>query len=243
MNDTEVIDSLKLNIEVKKMVKGYLNISFNDLKCRTPYWRDRIFADKSKNVKGFLGGKGEPIEIESEVWARINQLSDELKPRNDLELFAWMKKNKIGVDCSGLAFALLKIIANAKNDDKWEQRITATPGGNLDNAKRFRTSANTLTSGVNARELLPGEEFQLGDLVRLMAGKHVMIILGEIEKKIYYIHSSNETVIEGAHLGYFYQVGEDKIKFSNEDLLKKGNTWSDEICKENEDGIYRINEW
>jgi len=243
MNETEILDLLKLNEEVYKLIDGYLNIRFSNLKCRTPYWRNKNFVDKSKNIKGFLGGKGLPVEIEEEIFRKIDKLSDDQMPNSNKELFAWLKKSKIGVDCSGLAFAILRSIASTRGDHEWESRIVATSGGNLNNEKRFRTNANTLTSDVNSRKLLASERLRLGDLFRLMSGKHVMIILGELKNKTYYIHSSGETVIEGVHMGYFYKIDEDNLEFDKEDILKNESTWNDVINEENEDGVYRMKGW
>lgn len=242
-NLDKICQDLKLSDGLANLIAGYLQLNYEKLETLTPYWRDKFPGDKEKNIRGFLGGKGRPREIADEVKKQLDLLPIEERPKTNGELFDWMKRKRIGVDCSGLAFALLKRIAEDKGDESWESRLVPTSGGNPQNEKRFRTSARTLCGQENADEVARNEDLKLGDLVRLEGGKHVMVVLGETENDIWYMHSSALTEISGAHLGVMKRKVEEIGKFEFDEQLKNGANLESLWEEENGDGVFRMKGW
>jgi len=137
--------------------------------------------------------------------------------------YNFLKKNHIGIDCSGLVCHLLNFYFNS----------------NLDVRK---TSASMLTSPPISEKVNSTTTIQTGDLIRLDSGRHIIFIIEKIGNIINYVHSSDRTKIRGVHLG--------TITITKPEQTLEHQSWSDQTLANlpysslfnpsNGDGIFRL---
>ena len=149
-----------------------------------------------------------------------------------------LKKNKTGIDCSGLAYHLLDFYAQLKGLGSVYNHLIGT-----DNKKGVRRlSANLLTSSPNSFPVTTYSNIQTGDLIRLNSGKHVLFILEKTSNQMRYIHSSNKTAVRGVHYGKIEIIDSSKTlnqqKWGENDLA--GQNYSSNFNPNNGDGIFRL---
>jgi len=104
----------------------------------------------------FFSGKG--------TWQEIKAVSSDYKT---------LKKQKIGLDCSGLAVHLLNL---------WFSQ----------NLNVRRTSADMLTSPPLSKSVSDLNLINTGDLIRTKNGHHVIFIIEKISDVLYCVDSSRE---------------------------------------------------
>ncbi|MFA4826867.1 MAG: hypothetical protein WC596_01245 [Candidatus Shapirobacteria bacterium] len=104
----------------------------------------------------FFSGKG--------TWQEIKAVSSDYKT---------LKKQKIGIDCSGLAVHLLNL---------WFRQ----------NLKVRRTAADMLTSPPLSKPITDFNSIQTADLIRTKNGHHVIFIIEKIGDVLYCVDSSRE---------------------------------------------------
>jgi len=190
---------LTLPESVFAMADHYLNIKVSDFILPCPYWRDKLNQSTGEKVRGFLGGKGTAIEIQTEV----NRIMTENQHESDqISIKSFLKQKKIGVDCSGLTYNLANAWQMSLDGKSLDDFITHSPGGNPTNPKRFRTSADSLTGQWNSTLIRKIEDVRAGDLIRMQQGKHVLIILYRSINQILYIHSKEKLYGDCVHLSY-----------------------------------------
>jgi hypothetical protein len=130
---------------LKQEIKNYLDI---------PYF---INLPKPQEKKSNLfSGKG--------TWQEIKAISSDYKT---------LKKQKIGLDCSGLAVHLLNIFFNINLDVR-------------------HTSANMLTSPPLSKPITDFNSIQTADLIRTKNGHHVIFIIEKIDNILSCVDSSRE---------------------------------------------------
>ena len=169
MVGTKLIDQLKLEIS------KYIGI---------PYWKN-VLKNGQVIKEGFMGGKGnaKDIALKTVELANLNNLK--LLELSNQEIYNFQKKNKVGIDCSGLVCQLLIFYGNLI-------------GKNVDLNPR-KTSANMLTSKPLSKKITNISDVQTGDLVRQKNGHHVLFIIEKNNNNIIYVDSSREN--RGVHYG------------------------------------------
>lgn len=162
-----------------------------------PYWSNKIKNGKVI-ARGFLDGKGEADEIKK----YLNKVYDsELKKgiiRDSKEdLIKLAKRERIGIDCSGLVYRLLSFLKKGgyyvQNSDLGVEYFF--PEG------INRTNANTLTGNNYCIQIKKAENLLPGDLIRMMGGTHLLFVLSIENNEITYVHSSGKSEVTGVHTG------------------------------------------
>jgi hypothetical protein len=179
----------------KDMLKVYENYKY------TPYYMNIGSAKLKKYV---YVGKGTPDEINKMLYKLTGNKKISNKERMEI-----LKKNHIGIDCSGFIANILDARTMKKyNTHIWKMIKKST----INPIKLFKykvrpsstkLNAATLTSDINTIEINNIKNIKVGDLIKLNGGKHIAII-SKIEyskdkiHKIYYLQSTERVgVMEG----------------------------------------------
>jgi hypothetical protein len=149
-----------------------------------------------------------------------------------------LKKNKEGIDCSGLVYHLLDFYAQMKGLGSIYDHLIGT-----DNKRGVRrVSSNLLTSSLNSFPIHNYSDIQTGDLIRQDSGKHVLFILEKMNNRIRYVHSSNKTEVRGVHWGEIEITNTaetlDHQKWNETKI--NGKNYSSSFNSNNGDGIFRL---
>lgn len=228
-------NDLKIKKEIDIFLQQFTDIKINGFKICCPYWSNKL-KDGKVMLSGFLGGKGDSGRITQEIVRLYGLNKDILRTVDDL--YALLKRNRIGLDCSGFVFQLLdKLIKLKYRNSSLENILELYPQG------INRTNSDSLTSSSHLVKIIKLSELQLGDLIRLIGGKHIMIITANKAGEITYVHSSKLTQINGVHFGNI------KILRPREGLAdqlwkektKTGENFGDKFFDaKNGDGIFRL---
>ena len=167
----------------------------------TPYY---INIGSAKFKKYVHVGKGTYEEINRELQKLTNN-----KKISQKERFEILRKNKIGIDCSGFIINILDVITEKKyGKHVWKllKKPTVNPIKLFKYTIRPKTSklnAAVLTSDINTKKIETVKNIKVGDLIKSNGGKHVAIIHrleyidGKVHK-IYYLQSTEKIgVMEG----------------------------------------------
>jgi hypothetical protein len=177
-------------IEIEKEIEKYLGI---------PYAKN-IWKNLNLQKEAVFGGKGTWQEIEYATKCAAEKKNLNIDKLNSKQIYNLQKRNRIGIDCSGLVYHLLEKLDQLNNGRGILFKITGVdkPFGVIG----VRTvSASELTHLKNSTKITDISKIQLGDLIRLDSGKHVAMIVKTEKQNIYYIHSSNRTKKRGVHYG------------------------------------------
>ncbi|MGI5841421.1 MAG: hypothetical protein ACOX6N_04360 [Patescibacteria group bacterium] len=215
----------KLDNQLKKEALKYLGI---------PYWKNRI-TDGKITREGFLGGKGNWKQIQAETQKLLGKFPQKNTPD---KVYNLQKKNRVGIDCSGLAYNLLDFLCQKIKQERLDNHITGVGGKN----GIRRVSANILTSEKNAIKINNYENIKPGDLIRLDNGRHVIVILEKTGKTINYIHNSSKTYDRGVHLGSITLINPNQpLNYQQwSDILKDKGNYALLFNHKNGDGIFRL---
>lgn len=210
-----------------------------------PYW-----IDKPKKLKhGPGGGKASPQEIVSLTRLKAQEKGIDLDKLNEREIVLFMKKNKIGVDCSGFAFWMLNALDLEKGGNGIADDIPNCSGRYI----KVRASTKMLTDGGVSFFVKKINEIKPGDMIRLRSGNHLAVVL-EIEKnkdknikKIIYAHSSSSffTTISGVHKESIVIKDVEKglqQQDWQEQTTDKSN-YADNLYLQDGDGVKRLKIW
>lgn len=159
---TKLIDELKLEIN------KYIGL---------PYWKN-VLKDGKIIKEGFMGGKGNAKEIALRTVELANLKKIKLLDLSNQEIYNFQKKNKIGIDCSGLVCQLLFFYGELIG-----KKINLNPR---------KTSADMLTSNPLSKQINNKNDIQTGDLIRQKNGHHVLFIVEKNDDVITYVDSSRE---------------------------------------------------
>lgn len=144
--------------ELRKEILNYIGI---------PYHTNIPKVLSKDNV---VVGKGNAKEIALKTIEIANNSNIKLINLSAQEIYNLQKKNKIGIDCSGLACHLLNFFFNQKIDVR-------------------RTSANMLTSPPLSRRI-DVHDIQTADIIRQKNGHHVLFVIEKINNTVIYVDSS-----------------------------------------------------
>lgn len=224
---------------IEKLLDQYLHLDIAGKKVRCPYWRNKI----DKRIWGPFGGKGKPEQL---VQATLDVAKMQKVNLGDLsirQIENFMKKNRIGIDCSGLAYWLLDVLDKEKGGNGLEDDIPGAKGRFL-----TRASVEMLTNDEVSKQINKISDVKVGDMIRVQEGKHmaVTIRIRKVKdqiKELVYAHSSNLTKVKGVHT--------DKILIKNPDGGLENQIWQEKTAKgenygkkyfwpERRDGVRRL---
>jgi len=187
---------LKKYPKTYKLLRDYLNLSFGSTLINCPYWINKV----KKGIRGPYSGKGTPKQIVRAALVRARKKNVQLGKLAKKELRAFLRQNRIGVDCSGLVFNL----ANSLDRERGGQGIAPR----IFNRNKFpdwnpawRASAEKLTNDKVAKKINL-KDIGVGDLIRNRGGRHVLFVVESNNNSLTYVHSSTMLTKEtGVHLG------------------------------------------
>ena len=156
----------KLINQLKEEINHYIGL---------PYSKN-ILKDGKIIEEKFMGGKGSAKEIALHTVDLANQQKIKLLDLSPQQIYNFQKKNKIGIDCSGLICQLLMFYGNLLGK-KIELSIR-------------KTSADMLTSTSLSKEIKNYDDIQTGDLIRQKNGRHALFIIDRQDDTINYVDSS-----------------------------------------------------
>lgn len=147
-----------------------------------PYWKNTL--QNGVIIKsGIFGGKGTCEQIAAKTIELAQKQKIDLLALSPQKIYNFQKKNKLGIDCSGLTSNLLNLILRL---EKIEFQIN-----------QFKTSANALTSEPLSQEIKNIDDIQTGDMIRLDNGHHVIFVIEKINDVIFCVQSSRKTSFHG----------------------------------------------
>ncbi|MCA9390313.1 hypothetical protein KC571_02810 [candidate division WWE3 bacterium] len=223
-------------IKLQEMAEAYVNFEILGTRVPIPY------------VLGYgrwqfhkTSGKGSVEEIRNELKRRAATQSVDLKTLSAGQIFKFMKENKIGIDCSGLAYHLLNAYIFELTHQPLSDFIVRFGGTLGQFEKKFlqykrqrRINAATLTSDNNSREIPKAAEIRIGDMVRIRKDlDHILVIaklnLSNNQRIITYVHSSStkHTKKQGPHYGTIEITQPEKgLEFQNwTEMTKDGSNY------------------
>ncbi len=204
----------KLPIEVINTYKRFLN---------TPYYINKRSAKLKKPV---YVGKGSPEEIDK----LVNKLSGNNKKVSGKERFDILRKNSIGIDCSGF----ITYILDSRAEKKFNKHIwTIIKKRSINPIRMFaykvkpttsKMNAYTLTNNINTIKISTIKDSKPGDLIKINGGRHIAII-SQVEYK-----RSKESGFKVSKIKYWHStegigVCEGEITIKDENKGLDGQEW------------------
>ena len=172
--------------KTNKILQSYLKLKFGKVRVRCTYWINK----PDKKIRGPYSGKGTPSQIVNVAKHLAKKEGLKLEKMNPEESFSFLKRKRIGVDCSGFAYNL----ANSLDRELGRGGLA-----HLGPARRCNTDCLTNTSITREIKV---EDIKAGDLVRMLGGKHALFVVDKASGFIVYAHSSGRlSEINGVHLG------------------------------------------
>lgn len=229
-----------LSPKTTSLLENYLMLPFNRFRIVCPYWAN----DLSKSIKGPFSGKGTPRQIVTTSYKRARKLGRDLDQLNKRELKEFLEDNRIGIDCSGFVFHLLNTLDKERNGDGIARKY-------LKNVKipawraSWKINADTLSSTKFTRAIKL-KNVTSGDVIRLLAGKHVAFVVEVRANSITYAHCSNYSSVRGCHLGtIIIKDWEKDLQFQDwQELTGNKNNYKDlTYFPERGDSIRRLKWW
>lgn len=223
---------IKTSKALQSVFLRYTHLPLGGKEIVCPYWMDDI----KKGIWGVLGGKGKPEEIvQATKKAALEQKLD-LGVCSEEEILFFMKKNKIGVDCSGFAFWMLDEADREKGGNGIADDIPNSQGKFI----KARASVQMLTDPLVARDIKL-DQIAPGDMIRLKKGNHIAVVVETLLEK-------NTKSIVLAHSSLNSGVCQFLIKVVDSQKGLKEQNWSEpELVKtldvDNQDGIKRLKIW
>lgn len=132
-----------------------------------PYYTNR---PKKISPEAVEVGKGNAKEIALKTIELANKNNLKILDLSPQQIYNFQKKNKIGIDCSGLACHLLNFYFKSKLNVR-------------------RTSADMLTSSPLSQKI-NFKDLRTADLIRQKNGRHVLFVIERIGDKVIYVDSS-----------------------------------------------------
>jgi len=220
---------------LKKHSQEFLNFSVGNKQVSIPYWSNKLKNGRIV-TEGAFGGKATPNQIKKATQKAAKKEKLDLKTLSSDQIFYLMKRNKIGIDCSGLVYQILNSYfkkIKKLNLDKILLGSQGKRGVRRVGVKQFADPQNS--TPTKFATLKPG------DLIIVNQKKHIILVLDIQKNQITYIHSSHQTLKNGIHLGTLTIIhpNQDLSQQKWSDKLKNGSPYNDLIHKN--DGFYRLN--
>lgn len=241
----------KLPSQALGLIDTYEHLSLGNTVVQCPYF---------KNTKGIRAGlrvqlgKGSIDEITEEVTTKAKIHSVKLEALSADDIREFMKKEGIGIDCSGFIAqifftldpnALKKIAARSFFKSPWRAIISRLrPIENI--------SVKVLTSAQHSTKLKNWNEVKPGDIIRTRKGDHALLVTQTTRndhsglKEIHYAHStgfyeSTNGVRNGKILIVYPQEALSDQEWTETDNQGVNHTYQGFLDDDGTNGIYRIN--
>lgn len=232
------ISQEQIIISINNFINEYEKMDIKGTLINCPYWMNKIKKGKVV-LRGFRDGKGKVDEIKNQLIKSLGAI-----PENDrlsvtpLYLRKLAKRERIGVDCSGFAYRILDMLVRL--------HYGKCKLGSLDEIFTEginKTNVLKLTSLECAVPVGKIADIKPGDLVRMMSGKHVLVILEVTNSYIVYAQSSHITKTQGAHRGQIRIIDMNKPLDSQQWSEEAGNGLNFGLRyfhPDNGDGVFRL---
>src|SRR3989337_2892982 len=104
------MESKSISHLIKEYITDYLEMDLRLVKTRCPYWMNKI--NKGKVVfRGKFNGKGSSQEIKAALKKSLIKLPPNTRVTQE-NVFKLAKRERIGIDCSGLVYQILDKLLN-----------------------------------------------------------------------------------------------------------------------------------
>ena len=225
---------IELKSQLEKEIAHYLGV---------PYARN-VWVNGILKHEAVFAGKGTYQEIEYATACAAEREKVDIDTLSPEEIFKLRHRHRIGIDCSGLAYHLLNKLDQLRGGAGILYKVTGIDRSFGIVGIRAISAAN-LTHEHNAHPVKHYSDVQIGDLIRHHNGTHVILILDLEGNRIHYVHSSKNTLTEGAHYGHIDIVKPElPLSFQEwSDTLVDGTKFQSLSNLENLDGIYRLKCW
>lgn len=225
------------NMNFHALIASYTRMKVGGITIPCPY-----FSNKLKGgfvvIRGFENGKGTASDIQAELEKKLQEDSSQSQNSpTEKYIVTLARRYRIGIDCSGFVYRML------------EQYIRDQLGPALFDLSRVyeggvnRTNARTLTSAAFTFPITKTDEIRIGDMIRLIGGKHVAIVTRVSASKITYAHSSLLTKVFGVHAGTI-QILDGSKPIADQKWLEKtakNTNYRQDYFRESEgDGVFRL---
>lgn len=139
-------------------------------------------------------GKSDPETILKQLYEDAGEQGFNLKSASIEEIQEFMRKNKLGLDCSGFVYRMLDLLV---------QQVKGKPLTELGFDHVGRTNVATLTGDEHSITIEPSD-IQPGDLIRIDSEaadglNHCLLVMENKNGMITYAHSSRKTKVNGVH--------------------------------------------
>ena len=160
------MDRTKLKKSLEQEVGHYLGI---------PY-----FINSPKNPHQRLS-----VQVGKGNWQQIKKYTQKTASLSPQQLYNFLKKHGIGIDCSGLVYHLSDFLHQQLQHQSIRSKLIGSQG----KKGPRRLSARLLTSPPNAIPI-SSKQIQTGDLIRSKNGHHVLMVIAKTTKKLKVVDSS-----------------------------------------------------
>lgn len=202
-----------------------------------PYWRNKLKEGKVV-LRGYLNGKGSSTDIRNKIIETLHNSHINTTLINTDYIRKLAKRERIGIDCSGFVYRFLDYLRSLSYNNCRLKSLDEVFIGGIN-----KTNAHTITSNKFSSYIANISDYRIGDMIRLMKGKHVAVILEAKDKEIVYVHSAIKTKIRGVHFG--------KIDVLDKNRPLEQQHWLEEtetgenfgrkyLHPEEKDGVYRL---
>ena len=193
-----MIKKLSLSASAQQIIDSYLKMKIGDKIIACPYFINRFHTKAGLRV--FLG-KGEAREIIEETTLIARQKNIDLKTVSKQELYQFLTKHHLGIDCSALATYILKAEYKEKKQINIISRIHIVsfwknPFRYLISLTRpiENISVRVLANNKNSREIKNLNQILPGDMVIRHNLRHLLLVKkmeteNNIIQKITLIHA------------------------------------------------------
>lgn len=158
-----------------------------------PYRRNE--TGQYQKLGAAFQGKSSPRVLIKTTTSLAKKQNFDLNKASVEDIRDFMRKNRLGIDCSGFAYRLL----NTFSEKVHGRSLTAFGLPHVG-----RTNTTKLTSSKIAIKIENLDMAVAGDLIKLNSTgdiPHVLVVLENRSGKIIYAHSSGTTNPDGVHLG------------------------------------------
>uniref|UniRef100_A0A7C4M345 NlpC/P60 domain-containing protein n=1 Tax=candidate division CPR3 bacterium TaxID=2268181 RepID=A0A7C4M345_UNCC3 len=179
--------------KIENYISDYTRMKIGRLSLNCPYWSNRL-KNGRVTVRGIFNGKGLSSQIKKELTKEVNLCQKKIL--NKYDLYKLAKRKRLGIDCSGFAFRVLEELVRLGYKNCKIANLEGLYKGGIN-----RTNADMLTAKNFVFPVDKISDYQMGDLIRMLGGRHIAVIIKVTSNQIIYAHSSNKTKVQGVHLG------------------------------------------